>query len=208
MSLHIFQGNSLLLNFLLSLYKDFSYCSKIIHCCRVPGSCAHWFSVMWPSWMNMDHIAKQVLPSYQCCRLCSGFFPSRIPDPGVEKAQDPGFGYPRYATLGWEKNLRTFNPKIVTKLLKLCLCRISDPGSGFFSSWIPDPEIRLNKTGSRIRIRNTASYFLTFSKPTDVFAPFCHYFFLFCTKLWEGGGERRLILSFYNPQVKTEDLIF
>jgi hypothetical protein len=69
----------------------------------------------------------------------------RIPDPNnsvpEKKPPDPGFG-------SNIKNLSIFNSKIGTKLSETC--------SGMF---IPNPDPGVKKsTGSRIRIRNTATY--------------------------------------------------
>jgi hypothetical protein len=74
---------------------------------------------------------------------------SGIPDPGVKKAPHPGSGY---ATL--KKTDTKFS------IIRYGLF-IPDRGSGFIS--IPEPGFRgQTRTGSRIRIRNTAQIYGVF----------------------------------------------
>ncbi len=185
------------MSLLLSMCKVFSYCLKIIQCCRVPGSCAHWFSVMWPSWMNMDHIAKQVLTNYHPNSIVDPGCLSRfrifsIPDPGSR-----GRKKRRILDLDTQHRIeeRTFNPKIVTKLLEWCLCRISVTRSGFFTSGIPDPGVKKH------RIPDTDPQHCILQCPFEIFLSRLMFLNHFVTRVpylvlsyGKGGGERTIIL--------------
>ncbi len=149
--------------------------------------------------MNMDHIAKQVLLSYQCCR--SSFRTFCIQDPGSREWKGT-------RSWIWIRNIGLRIYVLLTQRLLLSSWNDVYAGSRILI-FLPSRIQGSINTGSRIRIRNTASYsaFWNVSQLTDVVAPFCHWDSLFCTKLWEGGGERSLSLSFNNPQVKNEGLI-